>query len=1052
MKWVSLHHHTTFSYMDGFGTPEQHVKRAAELGVTAQAVTEHGNVSSHPQHEKACKEAGIKPIFGLEAYTGPESMREDKSTRKWHLSLLAMDEVGYRNLMELVTLSWAEGFYMWPTITGSMLAEHSEGLIVMSGCADSKLACDLLGGKGRDKGSERDAITTIEKFRDLLGDRYYLETQMFPELKRSRELNAWYEEQSKRLGVPLVGTADCHYPQPDDNEMQVILHAAGRGSGSVEAQEASWEYDIRLTPPTSDKLVMSRLTGSGLSKLAAQAAARNTAEIASRCNVVLPKADRLRFPLPEGRTSKELIWQWLREGWKFRMERNKRMQTDKQAYIDRLKYEMEIIEAKDFVDYFLMLSDLVRWAKDASIPVGPARGSAAASLACYLLRITEVDPLQFPMMYFERFIALDRHDIPDVDLDFSDDRRDELRQRAIEVYGEDRVGNIGTFTKYKGKNALIDVARVHNVPDWELKTIKGLMVERSSGDARAEATMEDTIEMFPQVKEVFDRFPVLYKALRLEGNYRGMSVHAAGLVISNAPLTDTVAVYERTSGTGSKKVTRQVVSVNKYDAEYVNLMKADFLGLATMGMIQHALDMVGMTLDELYTTTSELDDPLVLKAFREGDVTGIFQFGGGATRIVNADVKPDNFLELADINALSRPGPLHSGATQDYIDIKHGRKRQEKLLPVMEPIIGWTKGQIIYQEQILAIVREVGGFDWTHAQEIRKIISLKHGEAAFNMREGRFLEGAERLHGIEAGEAKKIWVRMATAGTYAFNVAHSVSYSMLAYWTMWFKVHHPLAFYAASLRKYDTDQQYWLLRDALRHGIDVDPPHPNRSEVTWDIDGDRIRAGFSQVPRIGDSLAHTIIADREERGDFNGWHELIRVKGIGPKMIETIEQVGNSTDPFGIYRIDKVLDDMRGWLKVNGRKYKLPQPTHKANTIPTNVKYLEVVWLGVPTKRDPRDVIEDERGKTGETPEQILARFKDPHLTKRMVVQAMDETDEPVFLRWNRWDFPKFEQALWDMTLDHDLILVRGIKRRGFGTSLSVKDMWVLSPDEEDDE
>lgn len=750
--------------------------------------------------------------------------------------------------------------------------------------------------------------------------------------------------------------------------------------------------------------------------------------------------------------SADIYWHWLREGWKYRLPRNRRMREDEQKYIERVKYESELILAKGFEDYMLMLSDLVRWAKDSGIPVGPARGSAAASLVCYLLRITEVDPLQFPLMMFNRFIALDRHDIPDVDLDFSDKRRDELRQRAIEVYGEDHVGNIGTFTKYKGKNALIDVARVNNVPDYELKTIKGLMVERSSGDARAEATIQDTIEMFPQVKEVFDRFPVLYKALRLEGNYKGMSVHAAGLVISNAPLTDTVAVYERTSGTGTKSITRQVVSVNKYDAEYVNLMKADFLGLATMGMIQDALDMVGMTLDELYTLTSELDDPLVIKGFQENDVTGIFQFGGGATRIVNADVKPDNFLELADINALSRPGPLHSGATQDYIDIKHGRKRAEPLSPVMEPIIGWTKGQIIYQEQILAIVREVGGFDWTHAQEIRKIISLKHGEAAFNMREGRFLEGAMRLHDMEEGEAKKVWNRMATAGTYAFNVAHSVSYAMLAYWTMWFKVHHPLAFYAASLRSYDNDQQYWLLRDALRHKIDVVPPHPNRSGLTWGIGGpNRIRAGFVQVPRVGESLGATIIEDREERGEFSSWADLQRVKGIGPKMIEVIEEIGESEDPFGIYKIDKVLDDMREWLRLNGRKYKLPHPTHRANTIPTNKKYVDVVWLGVPTSRDPRDVIEDERGRTGETVEEILARFKDPHLTKRMVVQALDETDEPVFLRWNRWDFPTFEKAIWDLRLDHDVVLVRGVKRRGFGTSINVKKMWVLAPDEEDD-
>lgn len=296
MRYVSLHHHSTFSFMDGYGLPEHHVKRVAELGMGALALTEHGNISSHVQLEQAAKDAGIKPIFGLEAYTAAESMREDKSTRKWHLTMLAMNEVGYRNLMTLVTRSWAEGFYMWPTISGSMLAEHNEGLIVLSGCADSKLACDLLGGKGRETGNEQDALRTMAAFRDLLGDRYYLETQMFPELERSRTLNTWYAEQSVRLGIPLVATADCHYPMPDDNEMQVILHTAGRGGGSVDTQESSWEYDIRLTPPTSDKLVISRLTGAGLNRLQAQGAARSTVEIAERCNVTLPKADRLKYP------------------------------------------------------------------------------------------------------------------------------------------------------------------------------------------------------------------------------------------------------------------------------------------------------------------------------------------------------------------------------------------------------------------------------------------------------------------------------------------------------------------------------------------------------------------------------------------------------------------------------------------------------------------------------------------------------------------------------------------------------------------------------------
>ena len=703
MRYVSLHHHTTFSYQDGYRPPAMHVERSAELGMVAQAVTEHGNVSSHVQHEKAAGQYGVKPIFGLEAYTGPVNMRETNNTRKWHLTLLAMDQTGYINLMRLVTESWAEGFYRWPTVTGPMLEKYSEGLICLSGCADSLVACRLLGGKGEDARGERAAQTVIKRFQRIFGDRYYLEAQQFPELQRTSTLNPWLAEQSARYGIPLVGTADVHYPYPDDNEMQLILHAAGRGAANISEQAEGWEYDIRLTHPISDRVVRDRLMGTGLSKWQANAAVLETEEIAQRCNVVLPKADRLRFPLAPGQTTKELIWEWLREGWRYRAERNPRLISERKKYLQRMRYEMELIEAKDFLDYFLMLSEAVRFAKDNGIAVGPARGSAAASLVCYLLRITEVDPMQFPLMLFERFIAIDRKDVPDVDLDFGDIRRDEVRRHMVGIYGADRVGNIATYTKYRGKNALIDVARVNAVPDYDLKVIKDLMIERSSGDARAGATLEDTIKMFPQARAIMDKWPALWNALRLEGDYRSMSVHSAGIIVANTPLTDSVAMYEREMGSGKNRHTRQVISVDKYDADYLNLMKADFLGLSTLGMIEIALGLVGLKLDDMYNV--DLEDPRVLQAFRDGDVTGIFQFGGGATRIVNNDVAPDTFMHLADINALSRPGPLHSGSTQDYIDIRHGRKKRPHLHPAVEKIAGWTNGQIIYQEQILAIVR-----------------------------------------------------------------------------------------------------------------------------------------------------------------------------------------------------------------------------------------------------------------------------------------------------------------------------------------------------------
>lgn len=423
VKGVSLHHHTTFSYQDGFGTPEEHAQRSADLGMEAQAVTEHGNVSSAVKHEQACNKVGIKPIFGVEAYVGPANMRKTGNTRKWHMTILAMDETGYRNLNRLVSRSWETGFYQWPTMHESDLFELNEGLIFTSGCSDSKLNCDLLGGKGRERGSEKRARRTLDRYLEAFGDRFYLETQQFPELERTGHINRWYEQESKRLGIPLLATADVHYPHARDSKMQTILHTAGRGGVSVAVTEASWEYSIKLTHPKSDAFWLKRLRGTGLSRGAALHALDSTAEVAGRCNVVIPKATNLKFPLPPDTTLKEFVWDLLRKGWRYRAKSNRRLIAERRKYMERVHYEMSAIEEKGFLDYFAMLAEATIWCKENGIAVGPARGSAAASLVCYLLRITEIDPLPFPSMLFERFIDFNRTDLPDIDLDFDDEKR-----------------------------------------------------------------------------------------------------------------------------------------------------------------------------------------------------------------------------------------------------------------------------------------------------------------------------------------------------------------------------------------------------------------------------------------------------------------------------------------------------------------------------------------------------------------------------------------------------------------------------------------------------
>lgn len=1060
MKYVSLHHHSTYSYMDGYGTPEQHVQRAADLGMGSLALTEHGNVSSHVRLEKAALKAGIKPIFGVELYTGAVD-EERRGKYKWHLTVLAENQTGYKNLLELVSRGWAEGFYYEPTVSGDMLAEHSDGLVVLSGCAGSKLVCDLLGGKGVEE-HEADYLAarkTAERFQSLLGDRYYLEAQTFPELDRTRNTNEAIERISAETGIELVATGDVHYPKPEDSDMQVILHAAGRGNNTFEKQAQSWGYDIKLTSPLSDKKVIERLRATGLSKRSAEQALANAATIGQRATVTLPKAQRLRYPTPDGHTSASLFRRWIKAGWNYRGIRELPAE-ERQRYKERMRYEMALIESKDFVDYFLLLSDVVRYAKDSGIPVGPARGSAAASLVCYFLRITEVNPLQFPNMLFERFIDAAREDPPDIDLDFADDRRDEVRQYLISKYGEDRVGNIGNFVRYRGKNAVNDVARVYRIPKYATEIVNGLVIDRSSGDSRFGDSLSDTVEMFPAAQEVFTQYPDLKQAMRLEGNMRGMSVHAAGLVVGASPLTDVCAVYTKTSGKDKRSL--KVLSIDKYDAEYLDILKIDALGLSTMGMIAICIDLVGLTLEDLYAIP--LDDPDTLAAFKQNDVVGIFQFEGRATRLVNRDVEPDDFLELADVNALSRPGPLFSGVTSAYTDVKHGRSKAKELHPVVSGFTNQTKGQIVYQEQILSIIKEIGGFPVTKLAGIRKIISKKEGEGRFNLMYQDFVKGAKERYDIDADLAKLIWSKMVTSAQYSFNIAHAISYSMIAFWTMYLKQHYPLEFFTASLIKAKAgaagntgaksgsgahNNFEKLLRDAEKHGVKVLPPDLRRSGITWtpDKEAGEILAGFEQIPGIGEKMAEEIIAFREIWGDFDKWADLLAVKGIGPKKLEVIRDFAESDDPWKLKRTGRMLRAVLKAAKQEGLP--VPLPTHTSDTLDPQEEVKKVVWWGVVRHREHKDLLEDERAKTGDEPEEILKRIKNPKLLKSCTLHCFDAGFEDVYLRFPRWQYPKFKRQIDSIREGRDVVVAIGQKRSGFGVSLQVNKLYVVDPEVE---
>jgi DNA polymerase-3 subunit alpha len=1022
MVWSSLHHHSTFSYGDGFQLPEAHVNRAVELQMPAIAMTEHGNMSSHVKLEMAAEKAGVKPIFGVELYTG--GIDEDNHTQKKnHLTILAEDAEGYTNMVNLVSKSWARGFYYEPTVDGDMLHEHRRGLVVLSGCTGSLLSTSLVGGKlvPKEQASYNRGLLVAERFQRAFGDGYYLEVQAFPELEDVCRANVMKERISARTGIPLVATLDCHYTAPTESEIQKILHNVRPGEKrTLEEMERAWGYDVHLCPPLTDRLLYGKLRRTGLSRKAAIQSINNAAEIAERCNVTLPKLPEVQFPLPVGfDTAREYFRDLIKKGWYYRGidKLGSREIIEARA---RLRKEMNLIESKGYENYFLVVADAVIWAKDHDVAVGPARGSAAASLVAYLLRITEVNPLIHKQLVFERFIDESRKDMPDIDLDFDAQTRWRLRDYLLGKYGE--CYNIGTFIYYKSRNSLDDVARVYKIPKWEVDIVKGQLIERSSGDLRASATIEDTVENFPESKKIIEKYPELKRSMDLEGNIKGFSVHAAGLVLGD--VGSIAPIMERTV----KDHKIQVVAIDKWDAERQGLLKMDFLGLNTMSLLWMCCQELGMSLEDLYALP--LDDEKVYEGFRANDVIGVFQFEGQAVRLLNGQIKCDNFDEVCDVTSLARPGPLHNGAAEAYTAIKWRNATAERWHPAVDRIVSATKYQIIYQEQILRIVREIGDFDWTAAAYIRKIISKKLGDQEFNRQKGKFMDGAATIHErtddppMPRDIAERVWGSCITSGSYAFNFAHACAYGMISAWTMFFKVHHPSIFYASALATMNDDRRNTLIRDAIRHDVRIKPPSVSRSGASWSVQAHSrkptVRMGFNQLPGIGEKMTAMILEEQSE-GRLKSWDDLIKVKGIGPKKLEKILTFIEEQDPFGVFDVDRRIRAAEAAL----HKLRLHKPTHKSLDIPYEKgQTVAATWLGVVRNRNLRNIFEVNARMGKELdPEKV----KDSDLAEFMLLICEDDEDM-MRLRVDRYKYPSFKEALWGLKLDTDVVWIEGFK------------------------
>lgn len=743
------------------------------------------------------------------------------------------------------------------------------------------------------------------------------------------------------------------------------------------------------------------------------------------------------------RSNTDLFKFWLSEGYKYRRRSNAEMQAKPREYKQRLKMEHDVIVSiPGYIDYFLMTSDIVRWAKDRNIAVGPGRGSAAGSLCCYLLRITELDPLQYPML-FERFISVDRTDLPDIDIDFEDERRWEVVQYAQEKYGYDRVANIMTFVRYKGANSLNDIGTVYRLPEWKINSIKDKLIERADGHPRFDKTLEDTIEDNEDVAGFVDEHPDIVLACELEGNYRHTSIHPAATVISSVPMDDICATYEKQSGTERGSA----VAYDKKDSEYLGLLKMDFLSLNALTGIRASLDALGMSIAELYELP--LDDPKVYEAFRRGDVLGIFQFEGHTTKRVLKQVQPTKFMDLVDVNALSRPG----GDDAAYIKAKNSGTLPD-MPPQARQHLEWTYGTIVYQEQILLILRDLGNFEPAAVNSVRKAISAKKDVTEFNVYREQFVNGAA-ANGVDEEEALSIWHMIVAASGYAFNISHAACYTDTAYRQMWLKVHHP-EFYLGQLQKCPDDDEgkekrRRLITEAGSKGIQTFPPNLEVSQQNWTLHNGHLYAGFTAVKGIGTKMADKIVDWRDNNRDYlqtwgyDTWEALEEVPGIGPGRIKTIKDFVYHDDPFNVSRVKRMLDNIRKDFD-NGALAGVPEPTHRS---PDLIPDEYVVFMGVLKKRHHRDLIAQrlKYGPEGTTREKILESIEDPHLLKYMALDVVDEFDEPVRIRIGRKKYPQYAALLSAARDDQDVILVKGFVSEFGGLGIQVAELFVIDPE-----
>ncbi|HQE99402.1 MAG TPA: DNA polymerase III subunit alpha [Anaerolineae bacterium] len=899
-EFVHLHTHTEYSLLDGLSSPKALAERAAGLGMNALAITDHGVMYGAVDFYKACKAVGIKPLIGMEAYVAPESrFSHDRADGKaYHLILLAQNQQGYRNLLALASLAQLEGFYYKPRVDREALAQYSEGLIALSACLQGEIPRLLL------EGQEEQAREAARWYQEHFPGRFYLELQShaIPEQERA---NAQLIALARELGLPLVATNDIHYAREDQYEAHDVLLCIGTGKLVAEANR------MRM----SDNSYFMR-SPQEMAQLYAHVpeALENTVRIAEQCNVEIafaPPYHLPQFPVPEAYADPAT---YLRHLCDQGMVRRYGQDATRPEYRQRLEYELDIIHRMGFDDYFLIVWDLCRAAERRDIWWN-VRGSGAGSVVAYTLEITNVEPFK-NRLFFERFLNPDRISMPDIDLDFPDDRRDELITYAAERYGADKVCGIITFGTLGARAAIRDVGRAQGIPLNEVDRVARL-VPNIPGKP---VSIAEALETLPELKEIYDTTPYLRKLLdtaqQLEGVARHASTHAAGVIVSDRPLTDYLPLNRPTKSDGETYALDRVSQWAMDVVEALGMLKVDFLGLRTLTHMRKTCELIeqehGRKLD-LNTIPYERvpDDPVKdadVKALYDllasGETTGVFQVEGAGMRRTLQEMRPFQFQHIIAAIALYRPGPMENIPT--YIKRLHGEEPITYRHPILENILDDTFSVLIYQEQIMQIAVEMAGYQPGQADEIRKAVAKKKKDL-MEKHQRMFREGAQ-ARGIPAEIADAVWGDIEFFARYGFNRAHATDYAVITAQTAYLKAHYPLEFMTALMttERNNVEKLGFLIADARRTGLPVLGPSLNHSDVEFTIahqpDGQRaIRIGLSAIKNVGEEAVRLIVENRKNQGPFTSLDDFahrVDLRKVNRRALECLMQAG-ALDEFG---------------------------------------------------------------------------------------------------------------------------------------------------------